>query len=167
MSEIIYTGSIVQGRGIGKSVIEKYQSRFEKEGLEFYPGTLNIILKHPVYLDLKQADFSFDDTWYLFQAKVNNYPCYLLRFPKCPDHILEVVADTRLKSRIEFENEHGVKVDISGNYFLKATLKPNIFWRLFWWKRESWFYKGNRYQFLVGKLLDFNKKVKNLLMNKS
>lgn len=158
-----------KGRGIGKTVIQKHQEEFEKRGITVFPGTLNVLLKEPVFLDLSLADFQIEQTWFVFQAKINGHPCHIFRFPKCPDHIFEILADIKLSDFLPVFKGGEVNIKIDKKYLKKNTKFSCLFWLLFWSGRRNAYYNGNLYPFFVGKYIDLKysilKKIKSITTN--
>lgn len=154
-----YTGSLTRGRGIGKGVMKSLTPKLKAKNFEFFPGTLNLLLSKPAPINLDLAEFEIDLTWFFFPGTINGYPCYFLCHPKCPDHIIEVIADNNLTDIFSLHIGSSVNIEIDSKYLNKGNLWRKFYWYLIWKGREKLYYENYWYQWFMGKFIDLKFKL--------
>ncbi len=155
-------GIIISGRGIGShrvtDLIHSFKDIHEKS-IQLFPGTLNIILNKPLFLDNKKAYCQFNNSFFFWDIKLNGLLCYAYRWKKCPDHIIEIVSEYRLRDYFDLKEGSIVDIEIETQK-TKKDFSRFLVWLFFWSFRTKWYYKYDTYELFVGKVLNAYYKIK-------
>lgn len=141
-------GEIVKGNGRS---LEDLDELINKIGIKLYPGSLNLVLKDPIFLEVNQSDIVFgnNNNRYIWKAKIKDFPeiecVYVYRWNGSPLHIIEVISDEMIRQHLKKEQKL-LTVEID-----KKSLRPlswfgKIIWKFTWYKRENWYYKNKWYR---------------------
>lgn len=149
-SNILYlTGHIVPGRGIGKKVVQSLSSYFLEKNLRLFPGTLNVVFVHPVYLDEAKAVYSYEHKYFFWKVKLNGEDVYAYRWLTCPDHIVEIVSADKLDIDRNYNNH--VNIEIHRSLLKKPAWYKLLFWNLAWRGRYDTYYSSDLYVRIINK----------------
>jgi hypothetical protein len=146
---VIAEGCVVSGRGIAAHHIGEAAEELKRlTGEHPYPGTLNVILDRPLYIDCRAA-MPFGDRRFLWPARLNGESVVLYRWQSCPLHMAEFVASHRLRDALCLEDGSRVRAELGSDIIKPA---PLLLWNLLWRWRERWAYAGKRYARFVSKV---------------
>ena len=140
------TGMVCAGRGKASLRLEKY-----KEELEHYfqnsphPGSFNLVISKPVALNYDSVIIFGSDQRAFWPIIVNNLPCLIYRWHKCPLHVLEIVSDVNLRKYLGVKDGNIVKIQIPKESQVSLDAMQHFLWLTLWRYRESWYYKRNCY----------------------
>lgn len=112
-----------------------------------FPGSLNVLITHPVYLLPKTADYTRGGHMY-FLAKVNEVDVYLNRWKGSPAHVFEVFSTQHLRSSLRVENGSVLKLKIPIHCVdqRRTSNKGNrLTWFVLWRFREELYYLSDWY----------------------
>jgi hypothetical protein len=105
VESIRISGRVCDGRGDATSGIGRLSSEIhEKTGIIPYPGSLNVILDHPIQLSsktaIKFASQGRSRLWRLQLVGAEDIVAYGYRWKGCPLHVLEIISDRRLRNHL-------------------------------------------------------------------
>lgn len=139
-------GSVISGRGTAKTdVARNHQCLREITGRELYHGSLNLILKRPVLLDDSAGYWWDENKRLLWPAQMNGQSVWLYRWRHAPLHVVEVLAEVRLRDHMKLRNNSCVEIAIPDDFVLPIPVVSRICWWGFWWLREDWSYQRDGY----------------------
>lgn len=153
-------GEIVTGRGTGSNRMTALAPFFKENGVEIYPGTLNVVFSKPICLDKTKADFVYNKNYYFWEATINGIKCFLYRWAHCPDHIVEIVAATKLRDSINTDNHQLVTISIEKSKTRSFHFAEMVFWNIFWRGRTKAYYENDLYAKMVSKFLNVIHRIK-------
>jgi hypothetical protein len=154
-------GKICRGRGIGRSIVEKINHHNWKSLPILFNGTLNIIIKQPIFLDENLASFILFNKYYLFEAKINGAKCFIFKWKKCPPHIFEIVSPCDLSTYFTISFKKEVKITIDKSFLKGGNLIDLMIWYLVWKYREDFYYSHKGYSYVVNKIWNLKYKILN------
>ena len=156
--EIILQGIIVSGRGTGAKRMNLLAPFFKENGIDIFPGTLNIVFSGPIYLNKANADFSFSN-YFFWKAKINNIDCYLYRWWHCPAHIVEILASSKLRDRINTSESQLVTLNLERSIIQDINFMELFLWNLVWRGRTEAYYTNDLYTGIIGKFLNLKYRI--------
>lgn len=149
------SGKVVSGRGRANQDIAPHFNALETEyGKKIFPGTLNIVLKEPLLLNVNHA-YDFESgrrfTW---KVDIEGQAAFILlyRWNGCPLHVLEIISDVKLREVLELEDSSQVEFVIKSEMVSSLEWYRRIAWIIVWKWRSSWYYKRDGYKRLVYRL---------------
>lgn len=149
-SDLNYVVSCTISGGRGRASFERSAEvlQLEKQaGVVFFPGSLNLLTKYPVYL-LPGASISPAQGHMFFHAKANGLDVYLNRWQGSPAHVFEAFSPEPLRSSLGVENGSMIKVDIPigcVDQDRTSNTKNGLVWIALWRFREELFYLSDWY----------------------
>jgi hypothetical protein len=151
------TGVVVGGRGKATERVEQLSGSIAPLlGAAPYPGTLNVILRWPIELELNAVRLTTSDRKRAFwPITVAGLPCLAVRFPSCPMHIIEVVSHLHLRSVLGLSDGRGVVLDVPDAR--RVPLLRMLGWAAVWACRRDYYYTSDRYVALTKRLAAFRK----------
>lgn len=142
----IVTGAVLSGRGKAAAHIkEDFEEFCTATGQEFLPGSLNIALDQPLFLNAETAISVSEGDRLLWQATLFDQPVWIYRFPHAPLHVVEVLSTEHLRSRFDLEDGQSVPLSIAATDVIDTTLRQRVAWALLWKGRETWSYRRDGY----------------------
>jgi hypothetical protein len=150
-------GQVVSGRGLAARELLALREQVQtivKEPL--CPGSLNIILNHPVRL-VDAAGFAFDlDYRTLWRASLGGIDVWIYRWRESPLHVVEILSTVHLRERFNLKNGDTVTLRISKGQIEKIHLLERFIWAALWTGRRHWFYA---YKFYSNHTVRFGKEL--------
>ncbi len=147
-------GKIISGRSNAKEQVADWNTYFyEILGKRFYPGSLNIVMKEPLFLDTNKA-IKFADNRYLWVGMVDSEPVYIYRWSSCPLHVIELFSEIKLRDYLKLNDGETVCIKIPYEFVSQSMVIKSIAWGVLWKKREAWYY-ANQYYFNLTKKFPF------------
>jgi hypothetical protein len=150
-------GQVVSGRGLAARELLTLREQVQtivKEPL--CPGSLNIILNHPVRL-VDAAGFAFDlDYRTLWRATLGGIDVWVYRWRESPLHVVEILSSVYLREHLNLKNGDTVTLRISGGQIEKIHLLERFIWAALWIGRRHWFYS---YKFYSSHTVRFGKEL--------
>jgi hypothetical protein len=150
-------GQVVSGRGLATLELLTLREQVQtivKEPL--CPGSLNVILNHPVRL-VDAAGFAFDlDYRTLWRASLGGIDVWVYRWRESPLHVVEVLSTVHLRERLNLKNGDTVTLRISRGQIEKIHLLERFIWAALWTGRRHWFYS---YKFYSSHTVRFGKEL--------
>ena len=146
-----YTGTVISGRGKTESKFKKWNKIFDKKiNKIFYPGSLNLVLQEPIMLNTNKA-LNFANKYFLWNGIIDDVPVYLLRWNRCPLHIIEVLSKHRLRDFFRINDGEAITISIKNDYVSDLALSKRIAWFVLWKKREYLYYSSDYYYNILRK----------------
>jgi len=150
-------GQVVSGRGLATLELLTLREQVQtivKEPL--CPGSLNIILNHPVRL-VDAAGFAFDlDYRTLWRASLGGIDVWVYRWRESPLHVVEILSSVHLRERLNLKNGDTVTLRISRGQIEKIHFLERFIWAALWTGRRHWFYS---YKFYSSHTVRFGKEL--------
>jgi hypothetical protein len=144
--DVALEGQVVSGRG--RAAFDLVTLREEVQtivGEPLCPGSLNIILNHPVRL-VDAAGFPFDlDYRTLWRASLGGIDVWVYRWRESPLHIVEILSSVYLRERLNLKNGDTVTLLISRGQIEKIHFLERFIWAALWTGRRHWFYAYKYY----------------------
>lgn len=155
---ITMKAKVVDGRGIATGKMKRLEEGLQKQQVKFYPGTLNLVLDRPISLRKDMATIQLEEQFLFWPMILNDTECMAHRFGQCPFHIVEVVAEHKLRDTIDVSDN---LVEIRLNVKDVKNLSPlqHLMWTLAWKGREQLYYTSNTYAKFIGRLQNLRYKV--------
>ncbi len=143
-------GRVQSGRGIATRHCQKHSKEIEAAvGRPIYPGSLNVILDHPVRFSRAHA-YPFDHGHrFLWHATLFGHPVCLYRWSTIPLHICEIIADVQLRSHFQLADRAPVILAVDKRIPCRPDLISRIGWLTLWLGRKRWYYDFDYYERLV------------------
>lgn len=157
---LVLKGEIISGRGIGKKRMESISEFFNENHLTIYPGTLNVIFSEPIKFKKKKAKLNYNNSFYFWKIKINGIKCFAYRWSQCPHHIIEIVSTSRLRDRINLDENPNVTIEIKDTILKKLNFLDLFFWNLVWKGRRDKFYTSDLYPKFIGKFINLSYRIK-------
>jgi hypothetical protein len=145
-AEVAVAGQVVAGRGLAGAELVNLREQIQAiVGEPLCPGSLNIVLNHPVRL-LDAAGFSFDlDYRTLWQASLGGMDVWVYRWRESPLHIVEILSSVHLRKRLNLKNGDTVTLRVSRVQLGEIRLLERFIWAALWTGRRRWFYSHKFY----------------------
>ena len=145
-AEVAVAGQVVAGRGLAGAELVNLREQIQAiVGEPLCPGSLNIVLKHPVRL-LDAAGFSFDlDYRTLWQASLGGMDVWVYRWRESPLHIVEILSSVHLRERLNLKDGDTVTLRVSRVQLGEIRLLERFIWAALWTGRRRWFYSHKFY----------------------
>jgi Domain of unknown function DUF120 len=142
-------GQVTSGQGTTTAEI----LNLEKEllaivGKSFFPGSLNVILKHPLMLRNETGTrLSFDDLERrsIWRASLNGLDVWIYRWRSAPLHILEIICEVNLRKRFNLQDGDRVSLRINDRQIEKISRLSRFVWAAIWMGRPQRSYTNNEY----------------------
>jgi hypothetical protein len=143
---------VVSGRGwASKDRLEETCALAAIEGQPFVQGSLNLIAKKPIWLDVESAIYR-QGTHIFWRASLEGLPVVIGRWLSgCPAHVFEVFASVRLRDSLMLKDGDIVTLEIPEASVAKrdASWVNRMVWNLFWRFRERHIYRDGFYLSLI------------------
>jgi succinoglycan biosynthesis protein ExoV len=144
--DVALEGQVVAGRGLAAPELVTLREQVQaivKEPL--CPGSLNVVLNHPLRL-LDTAGFSFDgDYRTLWRASLDGINVWVYRWRESPLHIIEVLSSVYLRERLKLKDGDTIKLRMSKAQIGKIRFQEWFIWAALWTGRRRWFYSCKLY----------------------
>jgi CTP-dependent riboflavin kinase len=139
-------GQVVCGRGLAAPELVTLSEQLQAIVNEpLCPGSLNIVLNHPVRL-LDTAGFSFDRRYRtLWPASLGGINVWVYRWRESPLHVVEILSSVYLRGRLNLKNGDAVTLRISRSQIAELHFFERFIWALLWTGRRRWFYSYRLY----------------------
>lgn len=146
-------GRVVRGRGVARTHLQDEAEDFHRAtGQNLFPGSLNVILQAPLFLNLKEARFTRSRVRLLWPATLFDLPVWIYRFPHSPLHVVELLSPDHLRSRFALADGDPVVLRVRETLCVDLSLRQRAAWTLLWKGRESWSYSRDTYYFKTRQL---------------
>lgn len=141
-------GHLISGRGNAQQHVLDFKSELEaKIGTTIFKGTMNVILSRPILLSCEGV-MKFDRGRRLvWPARMGSTQVWLYRWPNAPLHIVEVLAEKRIRDAWDLEDGDQVRIDVPSEFIRSPSLVKNALWAIYWLGRKDWAYTNDRYYF--------------------
>src|SRR3984885_8124117 len=140
-SGVALQGQVISGRSLASLELLTLREQLQtivKEPL--CPGSLNIVLNHPVRL-VDAAGFAFDLAYRtLWRASLDGIDVWVYRWRESPLHIVEILSSVHLRDRLNLKNGDTVTLRIGRAQLGKLRYLERLIWALLWAGRRRWFY---------------------------
>jgi len=139
-------GQVVSGRGLAAAELLSLKDQVQTIVQEpLCPGSLNIILNHPVrLLDAAGIEFDFDYRT-LWRASLGGINVWVYRWRESPLHIVEILSPVHLRERLNLKNGDTVTLRMSKRQIGKIHFLERFIWAALWAGRRHWFYSHKSY----------------------
>lgn len=136
---------VVPGRGIAaKARAPEVEALCRIRSTSLVSGSLNLVSKKPVWLDLNTAFFASEHSRHFFwDAWLNGTPVILNRWIGCPVHVFELFAQDRLRVKHNLRDGDEVTLTLPISSISSpnmSCLKNRLVWYLVWRGREKHYY---------------------------
>lgn len=121
------------------------------EGNAFVAGSLNLVSRMPVWLDVDAA-FYRGERWAYWHANLNKSPVVLGRWlGGCPAHVFEIFSWLRLRETFALKDGDTVSLELPEDALFSSDSHSRdiLIWNLFWRFRERQFYHHGAYRRLM------------------
>jgi hypothetical protein len=139
--DVALQGQVVGGRGLAAAELVSMRDQIQaivKEPL--CPGSLNIVLNHPVRL-LDAAGYAFDDRYRtLWRASLGGINVWIYRWRESPLHVVELLSSVHLRERLKLSDGDTVTLRMSASQIGKTHFQERLIWAALWTGRRRWFY---------------------------
>lgn len=140
------SGVVASGRGNARRHIHEHAEELRLLTAErLVPGSLNVLLDAPLSLSNQTALRFADGRRLLWPATLERVPVWLYRWEHAPLHVVEVLAETRLRDRLELQDGDEVEIEIEECHVQPLTPARHIAWLALWAGRKDWAYTHDRY----------------------
>lgn len=147
LNYIVYC-KVSAGRGRASIVrSDEIQELATQAGVPLFPGSLNVLTTHPVYLLPETADYKRGGHMY-FLAQVNGVDVFLNRWKGSPAHVFEIFSNQHLRSSLKVENGSALKLEIPINCVDQGRTSnkaDRLAWFVLWRFRERLYYLSDWY----------------------
>jgi Methyltransferase domain len=145
-AEVAVAGQVVAGRGLAGAELVNLREQIQAiVGEPLCPGSLNIVLNHPVRL-LDAAGFSFDLGYRtLWLASLGGMDVWVYRWRESPLHIVEILSSVHLRERLNLKDGDIVTLRLSRVQLGEIRLLERFIWAALWTGRRRWFYSHKFY----------------------
>ncbi len=119
----ILLGKVVSGKGDFSKWIEKlHDYYYQKTGLNFFPGTLNVKLNQPYRIPqdalcIDAKEYGGTVSIYLVPCQILGHPAYILRTDRNeqgigdhPHSIVEIACEVKLRDTHQIKDEDEVEI---------------------------------------------------------
>jgi SAM-dependent methyltransferase len=139
-------GQVVAGRGLAAPELVTLREQVQAiVGEPLCPGSLNVVLKHPVRL-LDAAGFAFDLNYRtLWRASLGGVNVWVYRWRESPLHIVEILASVHLRERLNLKDGDTVSLRMSPGQIGEIRFLERFVWSALWSGRRRWFYSHKFY----------------------
>lgn len=143
-----FRGTVLSGRGKARGHMNaEYDAFRASTGENLIPGSLNLVLSKPVYLNSKTAVLVSGGARLLWRAELLDLPVWIYRFPHAPLHVIEVLSSVRLRNALGLQDGDTAILYLSGDDIEALSPRQRLAWNLLWKGRESWYYRKDWYCF--------------------
>ena len=141
----IVSARVIAGRGKAGVLVQSYHSALkELLGSPIYPGSLNLCLTAPVWLNPDRAK-TFANNRMLWPAKLCDTSIWVYRWPTAPLHVAEVFARERLRDTLMLTDGDLVNIQFEPQDVLPTPFWSQAFYQLLWSRRGEWYYTNDTY----------------------
>jgi hypothetical protein len=156
-TDVALQGQVVSGRGLAAPELLTLREQVQTIVNEpLCPGSLNIVLNHPVRL-VDAAGYAFDlDYRTLWRASLGGIDVWVYRWRESPLHIVEILSSVYLRDRLNLKNGDTVTLRISRGQIEKIHFLERFIWAALWTGRRHWFYS---YKFYSSHTVRFGKEL--------
>jgi SAM-dependent methyltransferase len=143
------TGHVAAGRGLGTSFVARNTDALRQAlGTDIINGSLNVILKHPLMLHNGTAikcSYGKDGSRQDWRGRLNGTDVWLHRWPRCPLHVVELLAPVHLRSHLGLSDGDEVVIEVRAQDIGRISDVGRWAWPLLWLGRRAWVYTDDRY----------------------
>jgi riboflavin kinase, archaea type len=145
-TDVALEGQVVSGRGLAARELLTLREQVQTIVNEpLCPGSLNIVLNHPVRL-ADAAGYAFDlDYRTLWRASLGGIDVWVYRWRESPLHIVEILSSVYLRDRLNLKNGDTVTLRIRSGQIEKIHFLERFIWAALWTGRRHWFYSYKFY----------------------
>src|SRR5580658_9975920 len=145
-TDVALEGQVVSGRGLAARELLTLREQVQTIVNEpLCPGSLNIVLNHPVRL-VDAAGFAFDlDYRTLWRASLGGIDVWVYRWRETPLHVVEILSSVYLRGRLNLKNGDAVTLRLSKARIGELHFFERFIWALLWTGRRRWFYSSKLY----------------------
>lgn len=104
------------------------------------PGTLNVVLRHPLLLRPACGRRLVIGERAIWQAWLGDQRVWIHRWDHVPLHTVELLADIHLRQRFALSDGDSLCLAIDDGCCLPLRPWPSLIWGLAWQGRQSWDY---------------------------
>lgn len=127
------SGVVVNGRGVASDHLSRSSQELTGiTGERLHQGSLNVVLDKPLNLDSRHAARFDHGTRYLWQARIGKRRVWLYRWKGTPYHVVEILADCRLRDALGLVNGSRVDIVIDDAMIVRLALHDRLTCFLFW-----------------------------------
>lgn len=137
-------GHVVSGRGWATGDLARHLDVLREEtGCDLFPGTLNLHLRRPAVFDPGEAIEFGGGRRLLWPASMVGRDVWLYRWRRAPIHVVEVLADIRLRHHLGERQK--VALEVEDRLLLPIRPRATLGWLLLYAGRGRWYYTSRRY----------------------
>jgi hypothetical protein len=146
--DIEFYGKVISGQGAATAELlslEKELLAIVKEPL--FPGSLNVLLKHPVLFRDETGTLFFDDAERraIWPASLNGVGVWIYRWRDAPLHMVEIICKFNLRKRFNLQNGDRVSLRVGEHHIEQISLSSKFAWAAVWIGRRQWTYPNIEY----------------------
>jgi hypothetical protein len=144
--DIEVCGQVTSGRGMASGELLSLENELLAiVGKPLCPGSLNVILKHPLRLR-DETGFSFDRGHRsIWRASLNGVDVWIYRWQLAPLHIVEIICGVNLRKRFNLQDGDRISLQVSDNQIEEIGLLSRFVWAAIWMGRRQWTYTNREY----------------------
>lgn len=134
------------GRGLTGSLVRANEQCLQQVTRScIFPGSLNLLLSHPLLLDPRHGQRLTFGELAIWPARLGILRVWIFRWQDAPLHCLEILADSQLRRQLALVDGAMVCVDVDDFCCIPLHSHQSLAWRLAWQGRRSWYYTSTHY----------------------
>lgn len=139
-------GQVISGRERAARELLSLEKELQAiVGEPLFPGSLNVILNHPLLLR-DETGFSFDrESRSIWRASLTGVDVWIYRWREAPLHVAEIICGVHLRKRFNLQDGDRVSLRVSNSQIEKMTLLNRFVWAAIWLGRRQWVYTNDEY----------------------
>jgi hypothetical protein len=146
------TAKVVSGRGrAATAMVEQARALSEIMDREVISGSLNLVVRRPLYLKVSKAVYS-SGLHHYWDAMLDGLPVFISRWDGAHSHVVEVFSDKHLRTERHLSDGDAVSLVFSRDIIDRrrsSSLLNLTVWNALWRYREHLAYRDGTYQKLI------------------
>lgn len=143
-------GTVISGRGEASFRLKEAAAELKSITHEaLFPGSLNVVLRRPIWLEPDQAIPFADGRWMLWRGWLDGIPVWLFRWSVAPLHVVEILSSVHLRSMFKLRDGGPVRIKLGVDQLRPIHWLGRIAWTVIWSGRKTWSYTNDAYYYFV------------------
>lgn len=143
-------GSIISGRGKASyHLLESFDELKSITNETLVPGSLNVVLKRPVWLAPERAMPFAGGHRMLWRGWLDGIPVWLYRWSAAPLHVVEILSSIHLRSALNLRDGMRVRIKLDADQVRPIPWLARAAWAVIWSDRRTWSYTNDTYYCFV------------------